>query len=133
MPTKNSAVAEIKECSSSWAPQRAGGQPQRGSITRVCPLTLTGITEGAPLLALFEKWLPHSYASASEVIREGLRLLEEHEQLKQQRLSEVRRKIDRGIEQLDRGLRIPGPEARARLRQRKKRKVAFGASIRCIP
>ena len=35
------------------------------------------------------------YASASEVIREGLRLLEEQEQLKQQRLSEVRRKIDR--------------------------------------
>jgi antitoxin ParD1/3/4 len=56
------------------------------------------------------------YASASEVIREGLRLLEEQEQLKQQRLSEVRRKIDCGIEQLDRGLGIPGPEARARLR-----------------
>jgi antitoxin ParD1/3/4 len=52
------------------------------------------------------------YASASEVIREGLRLLEEQEQLKQQRLSEVRRKIDRGIG-------IPGPEARARLRQRR--------------
>jgi len=62
------------------------------------------------------------YASASEVIREGLRLLEEQEQLKQQRLSEVRRKIDRGIEQLDRGLGIPGPEARARLRQRKSAK-----------
>jgi antitoxin ParD1/3/4 len=59
------------------------------------------------------------YASASEVIREGLRLLEEQEQLKQQRLSEVRRKIDRGIDQLDRGLGIPGPEARARLRQRR--------------
>jgi len=59
------------------------------------------------------------YASASEVIREGLRLLEEREQLKQQRLSEVRRKIDHGIEQLDRGLGIPGPEARARLRQRR--------------
>jgi antitoxin ParD1/3/4 len=59
------------------------------------------------------------YASASEVIREGLRLLEEREQLKQQRLSEVRRKIDREVEQLDRGLGIPGPEARARLRQRR--------------
>jgi antitoxin ParD1/3/4 len=59
------------------------------------------------------------YASASEVIREGLRLLEEQEELKQQRLAEVRRKIDRGIDQLERGLGIPGPEARARLRQRK--------------
>jgi antitoxin ParD1/3/4 len=62
------------------------------------------------------------YASASEVIREGLRLLEEQEQLKQQRLSEVRRKIDRGIEQLDRGLGISRTEARARLRQRRNAK-----------
>jgi antitoxin ParD1/3/4 len=59
------------------------------------------------------------YASASEVIREGLRLLEEQDEVKQLRLAEVRRKIDRGIEQLDRGLGIPGPEARARLRQRR--------------
>jgi antitoxin ParD1/3/4 len=59
------------------------------------------------------------YASASEVIREGLRLLEEQEQLKQQRLAEVRRKIDRGLEQLDQGLGIPGSEARARLQRRK--------------
>lgn len=59
------------------------------------------------------------YASASEVIREGLRLLEEQEQLKQQRLADVRRKIDMGIEQLDRGEGIPGSEARERLRKRK--------------
>jgi antitoxin ParD1/3/4 len=57
------------------------------------------------------------YASASEVIREGLRLLEEREQLKQQRLAEVRRKIDRGLEQLDRGEGIAGAEARMRLRR----------------
>jgi antitoxin ParD1/3/4 len=59
------------------------------------------------------------YASASEVIREGLRLLEEQEQLKQQRLAEVRQTIDRGLEQLERGLGIPGPEARTHLRQRR--------------
>jgi antitoxin ParD1/3/4 len=59
------------------------------------------------------------YASASEVIREGLRLLEEQEQLKQQRLADVRRKIDRGLDQLDKGLGIPGSEARLRLRRRK--------------
>jgi antitoxin ParD1/3/4 len=59
------------------------------------------------------------YASASEVIREGLRLLEEHDALKQQRLAEVRQKIERGIMQLDRGEGIPGPDARERLRRRK--------------
>jgi len=32
------------------------GPLQRGSITRVRPLTSTEITEGAPLLAPFEKW-----------------------------------------------------------------------------
>jgi antitoxin ParD1/3/4 len=59
------------------------------------------------------------YASASEVIREGLRLLEEQDEVKQMRLAEVRQKIDRSIDQLDRGLGIPGSEARARLRQRR--------------
>ncbi len=34
-------------------------------------------------------------------------------------LDEMRQKLDRGIDQLDRGLGVPGPEARARLRQRK--------------
>ncbi len=43
------------------------------------------------------------YGPASDtLIREGLRLLEEEQPLKQQRLTEVRR-IDRGIEELDRG------------------------------
>ena len=44
-------------------------------------------------------------ASASEVIREGLRLLEEQEE------------IDRGLDQLDKGQGIPGREARSRLRR----------------
>jgi antitoxin ParD1/3/4 len=59
------------------------------------------------------------YATASEVIREGLRLLEEQEQLKLQRLAAVRQKIDRGLEQLDKGQGIPGSEARVRLRRSK--------------
>lgn len=59
------------------------------------------------------------YASASEVIREGLRLLEEQDQLKKQHLADVRQKIERGLEQLDKGLGIPAREVRARLRRHK--------------
>jgi antitoxin ParD1/3/4 len=58
------------------------------------------------------------YTSASEVIREALRLFEEHDQLKRQRLTEVREKIDRGLQQLEAGQGVSGPEARARLRRR---------------
>ncbi len=61
------------------------------------------------------------YTSASEVIREALRLLEEQDQLRQKRLAEVRRKIDRGLEQLDRGEGVPGDQARSRLRRTKKK------------
>jgi antitoxin ParD1/3/4 len=57
------------------------------------------------------------YSSASEVIREALRLLEEHDLLKQQRLAQVREKIDRGLQQLDAGQGISPQEARARLRR----------------
>ena len=57
------------------------------------------------------------YTSASEVIREALRLLEEQDQIKQQRLAQVRDKIDRGLQQLDAGQGISAQEARARLRR----------------
>jgi antitoxin ParD1/3/4 len=57
------------------------------------------------------------YTSASEVIREALRLLEEHDQLKQHRLAQVREKIDRGLQQLDAGQGVSLQEARERLRR----------------
>jgi antitoxin ParD1/3/4 len=43
------------------------------------------------------------YQSQSEVVREGLRLLQEREQMKQLRIEELRREIGLGAEQADRG------------------------------
>jgi antitoxin ParD1/3/4 len=59
------------------------------------------------------------YTSASEVIREALRLLEEQDELRQKRLDEIKKKISRGIEQLDRGEGISGDELRARIARRR--------------
>jgi antitoxin ParD1/3/4 len=67
------------------------------------------------------------YQSASEVIREGLRLLEDHDRLREIHLGEVRRKIQTGLAELDRGEGIPGEDVYAQMKQksaefRKKRK-----------
>lgn len=59
------------------------------------------------------------YQSQSEVIREGLRLLKEREDLKKLRLGEMRRQIALGIEQADRGEFVDGPEALRQIRQRR--------------
>lgn len=46
------------------------------------------------------------YASASEVIREGLRLLRDREQLRRIRQEELKKQIAAGIEQLEQGNHI---------------------------
>lgn len=43
------------------------------------------------------------YHSASEVVREALRLLEQHDEVYRARLKQLRGELDVGIEQLDRG------------------------------
>jgi len=48
------------------------------------------------------------YQSASEVVREGLRLLQDQDCLRELHLAEVRKKIQAGLDQLDRGEGIPG-------------------------
>ena len=55
------------------------------------------------------------YNSASEVVREALRLLEEREQIDELRREEIRNTIDEGLEALRRGEAVDGEEVFARL------------------
>lgn len=58
------------------------------------------------------------YTSASEVVREALRLLELEEE-RERELREFRAKLDEGLAQLDRGEWIDGEKFFADLKQRK--------------
>ena len=58
------------------------------------------------------------YTSASEVVREALRLLEEHEKVRAAQLAEFREETDRRLASLERGEGIDGATALAQLRQR---------------
>ena len=58
------------------------------------------------------------YQSASEVIREGLRLLDDQDRLRELHFEEVRKKIQTGLDQLDPGEGISGDEVYARMKQK---------------
>ncbi len=58
------------------------------------------------------------YQTQSEVLREGLRLLKEREEVKQLRLAELRKEIAVDSQQADRARFVDGPEAFAKIRQR---------------
>ena len=58
------------------------------------------------------------YQSQSEILREGLRLLKDREDLKQLRLAELRKEIAIGIASADRGEFVDGPAAFAEIRAR---------------
>jgi len=64
------------------------------------------------------------YQSQSEIVREGLRLLMEREQLKQLRLDELRREIAVGSAQADRGQFVDGKDAFRRIRAKSSRRRA---------
>jgi antitoxin ParD1/3/4 len=65
------------------------------------------------------------YNSASEVVREALRLLEEHDSARAAQLAEFNGELARRLAALDRGEIVDAAEARARLQrkseQRRKR------------
>ena len=73
-----------------------------------------------PELERFVQEKVHSgrYTSASEVVREALRLLEEHEKVRAAQLAEFREESDRRLASLERGEGIDGVTALAQLRQR---------------
>jgi antitoxin ParD1/3/4 len=58
------------------------------------------------------------YNSASEVVREALRLLEEHDQARAAQLSWFNRELGRRLETLDRGQHVSPAEARSRLKRK---------------
>jgi antitoxin ParD1/3/4 len=62
------------------------------------------------------------YLSASEVVREALRVLEEQDRLRAIRLEELRKTIQVGVEQADRGELLDGPEVFEKIRTKVKSK-----------
>ena len=58
------------------------------------------------------------YNSASEVVREALRLLEEHDQARAAQLNAFNQELGRRLETLDKGQHVLPEQAKARLRQK---------------
>ena len=58
------------------------------------------------------------YTSASEVVREALRLLNDRDTIQAQRLAELKREIAVGMEDLEQGRTVPGKQVFEELRRR---------------
>lgn len=66
---------------------------------------------------VYEKVKSGRYLSASEVVREALRLLEERDKIRETRLFTLRKEIAIGIEQGDKGEVVDGEEVFRELRE----------------
>lgn len=73
-----------------------------------------------PELELFvqDKVKSGMYTSASEVIRESLRLLHAHDDLQNQRIKQLNQAIDIGLKQLETGKKIPSHDSYNRMAQK---------------
>jgi antitoxin ParD1/3/4 len=58
------------------------------------------------------------YNSASEVVREALRLLEEHDQARASQIAEFNQELGRRLASLGRGEAVSSAEARSRLKSK---------------
>jgi antitoxin ParD1/3/4 len=58
------------------------------------------------------------YNSASEVVREGLRLLQQRDDMREAKLNALRAEIQKGIEDLEAGRYRDGAEAMAEIKER---------------
>ena len=58
------------------------------------------------------------YNSASEVVREGLRLLQQRDDMREAKLNDLRAEIQKGIDDLEAGRIYDGPTAMAEMRER---------------
>jgi antitoxin ParD1/3/4 len=67
------------------------------------------------------------YQSVSEVVRDALRLLQDHDRLRELKLAELRRDIEVGIKQADRGELIEGKQAFRGLRRKIRTRAKKGA------
>jgi len=67
------------------------------------------------------------YVSASEVVREALRLLDERDRLQEVRIDEMRAAIRAGNQELARGERIAGEKVFAEIREKSQRRRQTGA------
>jgi antitoxin ParD1/3/4 len=72
-----------------------------------------------------EKVKSRRYTSASEVVREALRLLEEHERIRAAQLAEFQVEIDHRLSALDRGDQVDPTRVRAELRTHARARRAF--------
>jgi antitoxin ParD1/3/4 len=69
-----------------------------------------------------EKVASGTYATASEVVRHGLRLLQDADLVREAHREEIRKKIAEGLEQLERGEYVTPEELLAELRERRRKR-----------
>lgn len=58
------------------------------------------------------------YSSASEVVREGLRLLQQRDEMRDAKLNALRAEIQKGIDDLEAGRIYDGPSTMAEFREK---------------